>query len=172
VKKITRIPKGVQAGPGTYFAGPPTILWDKYGSKLIIGNHTSISKDVTIFLGGHHRIDSIAMNLGLKSGDASYSKGDVVIGSDCWIGHGAVILDGVTISDGAVVGAFAVVAKDVPPYAVVVGNPAQVVKYRFDVPTCKALLAIRWWDWPADEIAEALSLIRSDNVKEFIRRYR
>jgi acetyltransferase-like isoleucine patch superfamily enzyme len=167
---LGNVPKGVKVGCGTYFGDPPTILWDKYGSKLIVGNYTSISANVTFFLGGHHYANRISMRL-QRHGRFSYSKGSIKIGSDCWIGHGAVVLDGVTIADGAVVAAFAVVAKDVPPYAIVAGNPAQVVKYRFDVPTCKSLLTIKWWNWPKDKITEALPLMRVDDVREFIRRY-
>ena len=169
-KKRGRVPEDVEAGPGTYFGGKPTILWPKYGSKLIVGNYTSIAANVTFFLGGHHHMDGVSMRL-QRRGKSSYSKGDIRIGSDVWICHGAVILDGVTIGDGAVVGAFSVVASDVEPYAVVVGNPAKVVKYRFDEPICKALLKIRWWDWSKEKIVEEIALICSGDTKEFIRRH-
>lgn len=160
-----RIPKGVEAGAGTYFGGPPKILWDKYGSKLILGSYTYVSANVTIFLGGHHRTDSVAI-----SRRRSYSKGDVVIGSDCWIGNGAVILDGVTIGDGAVVGAFSVVAKDVHPYSVVAGNPARTLRLRFSPEQIDRLLEIRWWDWPPEKIRRFKKLIAGTDADEFIRR--
>ena len=73
-----------------------------------------------------------------------------VIGNDVWIGFGAVILNGVSIGDGAVVAAGAVVTKDVPPYAVVGGNPAKIIKYRFDEKTINKLLELKWWEYGAD----------------------
>jgi acetyltransferase-like isoleucine patch superfamily enzyme len=80
------------------------------------------------------------------------NKGNISIGHDVWIGHGATIVSGVKIGHGAVVGAQAVVAKNVPDYAVVVGNPAQVIKYRFESSAIEALLNINWWDWPDEKI--------------------
>jgi len=171
MRRVTRVPRGVKAGRGTYFASAPKILWDKYGSKLIIGSYTSIAENVTIFLGGHHNTSSVSMGLNLRSKGSTYSKGDVVIGSDVWIGCGAVILDGVAIGDGAVVGAFSVVASDVDPYAVVAGNPARRIRYRFPADQAATLLKIRWWDWPEAKIVEHHKALRSDNVNEFIRRF-
>jgi len=87
----------------------------------------------------------------------SKSKGPVRIGSDVWLGNSAIILPGVSIGDGAIVGAQAVVSKDVPTYAVAVGNPAQVVKYRFDSGQIRSLLQICWWDWDDDVLSAAES---------------
>ena len=123
---------------------------------LDIGNFTSIGHDVRVFLGGEHRYDwktTFPFSSFSPAGAAlvglahATSKGDVVIGSDVFIGASATILSGVTIGDGAVVGASAVVAKDVRPYAVVVGNPAREIKRRFPDATVDALLAERWWTW-------------------------
>ena len=74
------------------------------------------------------------------------------IGNDCWICHASTIMDGIEIGDGAVVAAGAVVTKDVPPYAVVAGVPAKVVKYRFEQPIIDKLLELKWWDYPEDFI--------------------
>lgn len=73
--------------------------------------------------------------------------GDTAVGNDVWLGYGATVLPGVTIGDGAIVGARAVVGSDVPPYAVVAGNPARVIRMRFDADTVAALLEMSWWDW-------------------------
>lgn len=76
------------------------------------------------------------------------------IGHDTWIGHGAIIKPGITLGNGCVVGSGAVVTKDVEPYAIVVGNPAKVLKYRFTPKQIKSLEAIQWWDWPSEKIRE------------------
>ena len=84
------------------------------------------------------------------------------IGSDVWIASGANILRKVKVGDGAVIGAGAVVTKDVPPYAIVAGTPAKVVKYRFDDETIAGLLKIKWWDWPYETIRENIPLLHED----------
>ena len=81
--------------------------------------------------------------------------GDTIIGNDVWLGFEAVVLPGVTVGDGAVIGAKAVVSRDVPPYATVAGNPATVVRSRFDDNIVSALLRIGWWNWPLDKIEHA-----------------
>jgi virginiamycin A acetyltransferase len=89
--------------------------------------------------------------------------GPITVGNDVWIGTEALILPGVTIGHGAVIGARAVVAADVPPYAVMAGNPARVVRMRFAAETVARLLAIAWWDWPAERVARAIpALVRGD----------
>lgn len=96
------------------------------------------------------------------------------IGNDVWIGHGAFILPGVTIGDGAVVGAMAVVTKDVPPYAVVVGSPARVVKYRFPPRQIQMLLKSKWWEFapwdlkgaPVDDIPAFVNFIKDLRARE------
>ena len=85
-----------------------------------------------------------------------------------WIGRNALILSGAKIGDCAVVGAGAVVAGNIPPYSVAVGNPAKVVKYRFSSEQIEKLLSIRWWDWPEDKINDYLPLICSPSIEEFI----
>ena len=94
------------------------------------------------------------------------NRGDIVVGSDVWIGYEAVVMAGVTIGDGAIVASRAVVTRDVPPYAIVGGVPARVIKYRFDPATVECLLGIRWWEWPAKKIRRVLPLIRGGKVRE------
>ena len=93
------------------------------------------------------------------------NKGDIVIGNDVWIGYEAVILAGVMIGDGAVIGARAVVTKDVPPYTVVGGVPAKEIKKRFSQQTIEELLRLKWWDWDEDRIARNISAIQSGDLK-------
>jgi virginiamycin A acetyltransferase len=92
------------------------------------------------------------------------SAGDTLIGPDVWIGAEAWILPGVTIGAGAIVGARAVVNRDVPPYSVVVGNPARIVRHRFDTLIVRRLLDLAWWDWPLDRIGRNLAMIRDADI--------
>ena len=93
------------------------------------------------------------------------NKGDIVVGNDVWIGYEAVILAGVTIGDGAVIGARAVVTKDVPPYAIVGGVPAKPIRKRFSDGVIQRLLALKWWDWPVERIAANLEAIQSGDIQ-------
>lgn len=161
--------KSVRIGHRSYFAGPPTLLWDKFGHYLVVGNYTSIAEGLTVFLGGQHYVRRVTtFPLTRSHTVSSYSRGDVVIGSDCWVGNGVTILDGVNIGNGAVIGARSVVAKNVPPYAVAVGNPARVVHYRFDNQTIQRLLAVAWWDWDSTRIEEARTLLEAEDPHAFL----
>lgn len=99
------------------------------------------------------------------------SHGDVEIGSDVWLGSGALILSGVQIGHGAVVAARSVVTRDVPPYAIAAGLPARVVRLRHSEQQVRQMLEVRWWDWPDDKIREAVPLLSSDRVEEFLGKY-
>jgi virginiamycin A acetyltransferase len=92
------------------------------------------------------------------------NKGDIVVGNDVWIGYEAVILAGVTIGDGAIIGARAVVTKDVPPYTIVAGVPARPLRKRFSDEDIARLEALKWWDWPEERIAANLEAIQSGQV--------
>ena len=94
------------------------------------------------------------------------NKGDIVVGNDVWIGYEAVILAGVTIGDGAIIGARAVVTKDVPPYTIVGGVPAKQIRKRFNEETIDTLLKLKWWDWSKERIAKNIAAIQSGNVKQ------
>ena len=106
------------------------------------------------------------MNMGHPS-----CKGDIIIENDVWIGAHATIMSGVKISNGAIVGATATVTKDVPPYSIVVGNPAKIVKYRFSKKQIESLLKISWWNWTEDRIKTEAMNIWSNNIDEFIDRH-
>ncbi|GJD98850.1 chloramphenicol acetyltransferase [Methylobacterium isbiliense] len=95
----------------------------------------------------------------------------VTVGHDVWIGHGAVVLPGRRIGTGAVVGAGAVVTRDVPPYTIVAGNPARVLRRRFDEETARRLDALAWWDWDHERLRAALPDFRSLEIDAFLRRY-
>lgn len=94
----------------------------------------------------------------------------VEIGNDVWIGHNVVIMGGVTVSNGVVIGSSSVVTKDVPPYAIVVGNPAKIIKYRFDEESIKNLEDIAWWNWDFEKIKSAIDDFK--NIELFIKKYK
>jgi phosphonate metabolism protein (transferase hexapeptide repeat family) len=95
----------------------------------------------------------------------------VVIGPDVWIGHGAIVMPGVRIGAGAAIGSGAVVTHDVPPYAIVVGMPARVLRYRCGEDTIAALLALAWWDWEPERLQAALPDLRGLDIEAFAARY-
>lgn len=143
-----------------------------------IGNYCSVAGVNVLLGGGHHQhwISSYSFPRLWKehAGHMEYgtTRGDVTIGNDVWVGQNALILSGVTIGDGAVIGAGSVVRTDVPPYAIVVGNPSRVVGYRFEQEAIDEMLKICWWDWPEEKIQQALPDILTDDITEFIRKYR
>lgn len=92
------------------------------------------------------------------------NKGDTIIGNDVWIGYEAVILSGVRIGDGAIIGARAVVTKDVPPYTIVGGVPARPIRRRFDDAVIKKLETLRWWDWDFEKIRRSIPAIQSGDI--------
>ena len=99
-------------------------------------------------------------------------RGDrVTIGNDCWIGHAAILLPGVSVGDGAVLAAGAVVSRNVPPYTVVGGVPARPIKQRFPETIAESLRRIAWWDWPDEIIFERLADFRSEAIEAFCKRY-
>ena len=164
-------------GVGTY--GIPEVLEFGDDTVLRIGSYTSIAAGVRILLGGEHRTDWLttypfpAMVKGLEDiKDYAPSKGDVVIGSDCWICAGAMILSGVTIGHGSIVAAGAVVTRDVAPFSVVGGNPCKFIRWRFEEDVRQLLLGAAWWDWPMDEVKALARTLSSDDLPallEYIR---
>jgi virginiamycin A acetyltransferase len=140
------------------------------GDKLVIGKFCALACGVKFIMNGaNHKIRGIStypfyiFGNGWESampqpGDLPY-KGDTVIGNDVWLGYDALVMPGVKIGDGAIIAARSVVTKDVPPYVVVGGNPAQVIKQRFPDEAVAELLAIRWWEWPVDKITRNLHAI-------------
>lgn len=133
--------------------------------KIEIGNFCSIAHNVTINTDCGHDYSKIStfpfyqlMNCGANG---QTHRGGVKIGNDVWIGTGVVLMPGIEIGDGAVIGAYSVVAKDIPPYAIVVGNPCQIKKYRFSEEKIKELLEMKWWDKDDEWIKENVDWLTS-----------
>lgn len=148
---------------------PEVVDWED-GTNLVIGKYCSIAAGVVIMLGGEHyyeRVSTYPFNKKfLKNFDEAIkdrkTKGGVTIGNDVWIGRNALILSGVKIGDGAVIGAAAVVTKDVPPYAIVAGNPAKIIRYRFDEATINAIIKLDWWNWPDEKVRININKLTSN----------
>lgn len=166
--------RGWTIGDHTY--GRPHIIEPEIGN-LHIGKYTSIASGVTIALGDHDykNISTYPFKIlarywpgGLGGGDDHAVKGRVYIGNDVWIGANAFISSGVNIADGAVIGAHTVVTKDVPAYSIFVGNPARLLRKRFDDHTIKRLQKISWWEWREEEINRVLPLILSHQTELFL----
>ena len=160
-------------GQGSY--GYPKVMTFIRGTeRLIVGKYSSIGG--TYLLGGMHGVDRVStypfrINWEMEGAGEDgipIPTGDTVVGSDCWTCMGCWILSGVHIGDGAIVAAGAVVTKDVPPYAIVGGNPAQLIRYRWGKEQIAALLEIRWWDWPEERIRAAVPLLSDKDVDAFI----
>lgn len=151
--------------------------WTPYDGNLIIGNFCSIAAGVTVQLGGNHRTDWVSTypfpaflkwNNCDRTSKYAWSKGDVIIGNEVWIGDNVTILSGVNIGDGAVIATKSVVTKDVPSYSIVAGNPARIKKYRFTKEQINKLLQIKWWNWEDEKINEHIPLLCSNNIDAFI----
>lgn len=159
------------------------LLPDEGVDKLIIGSFCSIGSGAAFIMAGNqgHRSDWISTFpffwmpevpafAGAKN--AFRPAGDTVIGNDVWIGSEAIIMPGVTIGDGAVIGTRALVTRNVEPYAIVGGNPAKVIRKRFDDADIARLSEIRWWDWSDEQLKPAMPLLTSGDVAALHRHWR
>ncbi len=167
LRKLSHI---VEVGEYTY-GDPDVIHWDAL-TKLYIGNYCSIAKGVTFLLGGGHNTKRVTTypfesfpdiwNYCPKDKTHPISNGDIVVGSDVWIGQEVIILSGVTVGHGAVIGTRSVVTKDVEPYSIVAGNPARVIKKRFDETIVNKLLIEAWWNWPIEKIKSNMDYLHGE----------
>lgn len=147
-----------------------------HNDRLIIGKFCAIATGVRFFMSGaNHRTDIFssypfdemapAWEIGFDpKHHVPASRGDTIIGHDVWIGDRATILPGVRVGNGAVVATSTVVTKDVPAFGIVAGNPARLIRLRFDEATIIRLQRISWWDWPIERITRNLNVIRSADL--------
>jgi acetyltransferase-like isoleucine patch superfamily enzyme len=141
-----------------------------------VGRYCSLNDASYLLTGGNHHPEFVSTchfywTTGFGEPESGASSGPILIGNDVWTGFDSIILSGVTIGDGAVIAAGAVVTKDVPPYAIVGGVPAEIIRYRFDEETRAALLRIRWWDWPESKIRAHIDQLASPSVAAFVARH-
>lgn len=162
-------------GEGTYSSNLKVYSWHE-GATLRIGSYCSLADGVQIYLGGEHNMDwvttypfSVLWKAGRKIPGHPKTKGNVIIGSDVWIGRESMIMSGVAVGHGAVIGARSLVTGDVSPYAVVAGNPAREIRKRFDDETIRKLLNIKWWDWEKARIEKALPMLLSNRIDQFLK---
>jgi len=137
--------------------------------NIQIGRNVSIATGTNLCVGSNH--DYLSLNLGILPEPNYPNKGQILIQNNIWIGHNATIMGGVTVHNGAVVAADSHVVKDVPPFAIVGGNPAKVIKYRFSKNIIKKLQTIKWWNWSKEKIHLNHELISSHRVEEFCEKF-
>jgi virginiamycin A acetyltransferase len=147
--------------------------------KIVIGKYNSIGKNLTLFLNENHPIDSVTtypfghlhtdifpnINPNKMQG---YGNGDIIIENDVWIGENTTIMSGVKIHNGAIVAANSHVVKDCPPYSICGGNPAKIIKYRFNKNQINNLLKIKWWDLDETIINKKINLLIGKDINKFI----
>ncbi|MCI8690596.1 MAG: CatB-related O-acetyltransferase [Oscillibacter sp.] len=187
LKNVIHSPN-IMVGDYTYYDDPedPTgfernnVLFNypEFGDRLIIGKFCAIASGVKFIMGpANHRISSVTTYPFHVFGGVWAErtpphmeqlpfKGDTVIGNDVWIGRESVIMPGVAIGDGAIIAAYSVVTKNVPAYSVAGGNPARTIKSRFDEELTELLLRFRWWDLPAEDLADTLPLLCDPDLEK------
>lgn len=180
IKNVITAPN-IQVGDYTYYDDPddPTgfernnvlFNWPEFGDRLIIGKFCAIASGAHFIMGpANHRMGSVSTYPFAVFGGAWEAavpphmeqlprKGDTVVGNDVWIGRNSAILPGVRIGDGAIIAAYSVVTRDVPPYTLAGGNPARPIRQRFDDELTGLLLQLRWWDFAPQALAEFLPVL-------------
>lgn len=168
VQRSVVVGAGARINRGAVLKGLPPI---------VVGKYADIGEGVHV-ISENHLMTRASLNFAHQFGGGSLheSRGPVEIGHSAWIGDNAIILGGVRVGDGAVVGAGAVVTRDVEPFTIVAGSPARPVRRRFADEVIEALLAIRWWDWPPERLASHPDFFAADltaaGAAEFLREYR
>jgi virginiamycin A acetyltransferase len=178
--------KNIIVGDFTYFSGADfekqvTHHYEWLNDKLIIGKFCQIAAGVEFIMNGaNHQMNCVStfpFNIFEKwdeivSPEAIRTRGDTIIGNDVWIGQNAVILPGIKVGDGAIIGTKSVVGSDVAPYTIAAGNPARIIRKRFDDELIALLLKFKWWDLPVEEIKKMIPLLHDSNIENVRERIR
>jgi virginiamycin A acetyltransferase len=153
-------------------------LFDFVGDRLIIGKFCMIASGAEFIMNGaNHLVNAVSSYpFAIFGEDWAHAmegktypvKGDIVIGNDVWIGYQATILSGVTVGHGSIIGSKSVVASDVPPYSIVAGNPARIIRKRFDEETIEKLLTLAWWDWDLKKITTHVAHLTGNDVSKLL----
>ena len=186
LKNIIKNPN-IQVGDYTYYDDFESVEnfeknvkyhFDFTGDQLVIGKFCMIASDVQFIMNGaNHLTDAISAYPfavfghgweGAMEGKSYPMKGNIEIGNDVWLGYRATIMAGVKIGHGAIVGSHAVVTKDVPPYTIVGGNPAKVIRKRFSEEQIAVLLALEWWNWPLEKLTRNVALLTGGDVEALL----
>jgi len=174
----------IEIGEYTYYDDPDDsenfernvlYLYPFIGDRLVIGRFCAIARGVKFIMNGaNHKLSGFSTypfqifgggwERHMPELSEFPNKGDTRIGNDVWIGYEALIMPGVTIGDGAIISSRSVVTRDVPPYTVVGGNPAEPLKQRFPDAVVERLLAIAWWDWPVETISRHMAAIMAADL--------
>jgi virginiamycin A acetyltransferase len=172
--------KNIIVGDFTYFSDIDfekhvTHFYEFYDDRLIIGKFCQIASGVEFIMNGaNHQMDCISTfpfyifekwNENPPSLDSFPLKGDTIIGNDVWIGQNSTILPGVKIGDGAIIGMKSVVGTDIEPYTIVAGNPAKIIRKRFDEELTGLMLKLKWWDLSIEEIIKLIPLLHDNDIE-------
>ena len=173
----------IEVGDYTYYDDPAGVErfeenvlyhFDFIGDRLVIGRFCSIAAETRFIMnGGNHATDWFTTfpfpvfreGWEVAMPDAWRHRGDTVVGHDVWIGYGVTVLPGIRIGNGAIIAAKSVVTRNVEPFSIVGGNPAERIRYRFDEATRAALEEIAWWDWDAEKIGRNVRAICSGDLE-------
>jgi acetyltransferase-like isoleucine patch superfamily enzyme len=175
IQEFTALEKAGRVEIGRHsYALPRLVKFEHDLTRLTVGNFVSMAGGVTFILGGNHPTDRITTfpirsKFGLDGAGTDgypYTKGDITVGHDVWIGYGATVLSGVTIGNGAVVAAGSLVTRDVAPFAIVAGIPAKFMRHRFDEETIARIQALEWWLWGDEEIARRVEELTAPLQKD------
>ncbi|WP_084266125.1 CatB-related O-acetyltransferase [[Mycoplasma] testudinis] len=176
ITNIKNLPDHIQIGEFTYYHSltgaenfaRDCVFYATPNDRLIIGKFCSLAWKVKFIFNAAHHFSQLFTTFPFflfdpeiygkaiaGQGIHDIDKGPIILGNDVWMGHEATIMPGVKVGDGAIIGTNALVTKDVPPYAIVGGNPAKIIKYRFSEPDIAKLLEMQWWNWDIQKIMEA-----------------
>lgn len=161
--------------PAEDFQKNNVLYLDQFHDKLIIGRYCAIASGTKFIMNAaNHKLasfttypfkifDARGWGGGERTREDIHYKGDLVIGNDVWLGYDVLVLPGARIGDGAIIGARAVVTGTIPPYAIAAGNPARVIRMRFDEETVALLRKLAWWTWAPRKVAEHLDVLTGDD---------
>lgn len=175
LKKVSLPPlPGVEIGRHTYGLTKESFFVPHKNVPVRIGSFCSVGPGVLFICAAEHRVDTATtfpiqfVDGKIRNAPGTVGKGPITVGHDVWFGARCIVLSGVTIGNGAVIGAGSIVTRDIPPYAIAVGNPARVIRYRFSPEIIERLQSSQWWNWSDDLIRERVELLTTVDAESFV----